>query len=44
MSDQPLLVRTPAPGNAPLKPIKPPPDLATLARVKDALVRLPCQS
>jgi transcriptional regulator with XRE-family HTH domain len=28
-ADQPLLVRTPEPANAPLIPVKPPPDLAT---------------
>jgi hypothetical protein len=43
-ADQPLLVRTPEPANAPLIPVKPPPDLATLVRVLAGLVRLPCQN
>jgi hypothetical protein len=34
--------RIPEPANAPLKPIKPPPDVATLARVKAGLEKLPC--
>jgi hypothetical protein len=42
--DQPLLVRIPEQANAPLIPIKPPPDLGTLKRVLDGLARQPCQS
>jgi hypothetical protein len=37
--DQLLLVRTPDPANAPLIPIKPPPDLAMLARVLEGLAK-----
>jgi|HubBroStandDraft_3_1064219.scaffolds.fasta_scaffold1103541_2 hypothetical protein len=43
MSEQPLLVRTPEPVII-LAPRKPGPDPETLARVRDALVRLPCQN
>jgi hypothetical protein len=44
MSEQPLLMtRTPEPAII-LAPRKPPPDLATLARVLDRLVSLPCPS
>jgi len=43
MPEQPLPVRTPEPVII-HAPRKPPPDLATLTRVKDALARLPCHS
>ena len=44
MSDAPLLVRTPEQANAPLVPVKPPPDLETLKRVVERLEALPCLS
>jgi hypothetical protein len=39
----PWPIRVPDPVNAPLIAVKPPPDAATLVRVRDGLVRLSCQ-
>jgi hypothetical protein len=44
MSEQPLLTRTPDQTNAPLIPVKPPPDLAILTRVLAGLVRQQCKN